>query len=127
MAQRYLHSIGYEPVECESEEEARRRVDELAVQKKWPCYFFTTDTTGEKDFEEFYTDAEQVDWERYAELGVVRNDALAEPEQLAEFTARIDRLRTQETWTKAELLEAFAMLLPDFAHKETGKNLDNRM
>jgi FlaA1/EpsC-like NDP-sugar epimerase len=127
MAVRYLNSIGYEAVECSSEDEARARAEELIPLKKWPCYFFTTDTTGEKDFEEFYTDSEQVDWDRYAELGVVRNDALAEAGQLAEFVRRIDQMRARESWTKAEMLAAFGLLLPDFAHKETGKNLDNRM
>lgn len=127
MADRYLRSLGYEPVECASEDEARSRVDELAAKKQWPCFYFTTDTTGEKDFEEFYTDSEQVDWDRYAELGVVQNDAVADAAQLTEFTARIDQLRRQEGWTKEELLAAFAILLPNFAHKETGKNLDNRM
>ena len=127
MAQKYLRSIGYEPVECNSEEEARSRVDELLPKKCWPCYFFTTDTTGEKDFEEFYTDSEQVEWERYIELGVVKNDAVADAAQLTEFERRIDQLRAGDDWSKADLLEAFALLLPDFAHKETGKNLDNRM
>jgi FlaA1/EpsC-like NDP-sugar epimerase len=127
MAQKYLESIGYEPVECGSEDEARDRVEEFASQKKWPCYFFKTDTTGEKDFEEFYTDSEQVDWDRYAEMGVVQNQASAASKDLAEFVKRIDGLRQAGNWTKADLLQAFGLLLPDFAHKETGKNLDNRM
>lgn len=127
MADRYLKSLGYEPIECESEEEARRRVDELLAQRKWPVFYFRTDTTGEKDFEEFYTDSESVDWNRYAELGVVLNEAVAATETLDEFTAEIQRLRKEGIWSKADLLDAFGTLLPDFAHKETGKNLDNRM
>ncbi len=127
MAERYLQSLGYEPHPCDSEEEARSRVDELSAQNKWPCYFFQTDTTGEKDFEEFYTDGEQVDWDRYAEIGVVRNEAVASAEQLNAFTERVASLRRNQTWTKQDLLEAFGELLPNFAHKETGKNLDNRM
>lgn len=127
MAERYLQSLGYEPYLCDSEEEARQRVDELAAKRQWPCYFFQTDTTGEKDFEEFYTDSEQVDWERYAEMGVVRNEAVAEADQLQSFSKRIADLRRRQQWTKQELLEAFGELLPNFAHKETGKSLDNRM
>jgi nucleoside-diphosphate-sugar epimerase len=127
MADRYLKSLGYEPIECESEEEARRRVDELLPQRKWPVFYFRTDTTGEKDFEEFYTDSESVDWNRYAELGVVLNEAVAATETLDEFTAEIQGLRREGIWSKADLLNAFGKLLPDFAHKETGKNLDNRM
>jgi FlaA1/EpsC-like NDP-sugar epimerase len=127
MAEKYLHSIGFEPVECGSEDEARNRVDELIPQRKWPVYFFQTDTTGEKDFEEFYTDSEQVDWNRYDELGVVMNDAVADAGTLQQFARKIEELRSRCQWTKTELLEAFGLLLPDFAHKETGKYLDNRM
>ena len=127
MAVRYLESLGYQAVPCASEDEARGRVEELAAKRQWPVYFFTTDTTGEKDFEEFYTDSEQVDWDRYAEIGVVRNDALASPEELKAFEAHIAALRQRQEWTKQDLLDAFSRLLPNFAHKETGKNLDNRM
>ncbi len=127
MAERYLRAQGLEPHLCESEEEARASVQELAQQGKWPCFFFTTDTTGEKDFEEFYTDAEQVDWKRYDELGVVRNEAFADGSQLDDFEQTILSLREQNQWSKDDLLEAFSKLLPNFAHKETGKNLDNRM
>lgn len=127
MAVKYLASLGCEAVECESEEEARSRVEELAAQKKWPVYFFRSDTTGEKDFEEFYTDSEEVDWDRYKEIGVVKNEMLVDSELLREFESTIHRMRQTHRWTKGELLEAFSKLLPNFAHKETGKTLDNRM
>lgn len=127
MAVKYLASLGYEAVECESEEEARARVEELAVQKKWPVYFFQSDTTGEKDFEEFYTDTEEVDWDRYKEIGVVKNELLVDSGLLREFETTLQRMRETHRWTKGELLEAFSKLLPNFAHKETGKTLDNRM
>ncbi|MFK7734974.1 MAG: UDP-N-acetylglucosamine 4,6-dehydratase [Pirellulaceae bacterium] len=127
MAERFLESIGFQPVHCSSEEEARDSVETLAKENKWPCFFFKTDTTGEKDFEEFYTDSEEVDWERYEELGVVRNSALANPDDLSSFENAVDAMRQAGKWSKAELLSEFAKLLPNFAHKETGKNLDNRM
>ncbi len=127
MAERYLQSLGYEPFLCDTEDEARSRVDELSAKRQWPCYFFKTDTSGEKDFEEFYTDAEHVDWKRYSEIGVVRNEAVAPQEQLQAFLQRIDALRNEQIWTKHDLLQAFRELLPNFAHMETGKNLDDRM
>ena len=127
MAERYLESIGYTPVQCASEEEARARVEELAANRQWPCYFFTSDTTGEKDFEEFYTSTEEVDWDRYQELGVVKNDLLVDAEALRNFEAKVKELRESQSWTKEDLLVEFRKLLPNFAHKETGKSLDNRM
>lgn len=127
MAVRYLESIGYEAVECASEEEARSRVEELAAKKQWPCYFFKSDTTGEKDFEEFYTSSEEVDWDRYTEIGVVKNELNVDSEKLAMFEHTIQQLRVNHQWSKDDLLLAFSKLLPNFAHKETGKTLDNRM
>ncbi len=127
MAEKFLESRGFEPYECASEDEARERVSELKVQKKWPCYFFQTDTTGEKDFEEFYTESEEVEWERYHEIGVVKNEAIVDGAQLEQFCTRIQELRRHQTWTKQDLLESFGLLLSGFAHRETGRYLDNRM
>lgn len=127
MAEKFLRAAGLEPHPCASEEAARRRVDELSARGEWPCYFFASDTTGEKDFEEFYTASEQVDWDRYAEIGVVRNDATADRTALERFVDEIQTLRQRRRWSKAELVECFDRLLPNFAHHETGKYLDNRM
>ena len=73
IAVRYLRQHGYEPYECSSEDEARDQAEELIAKKQWPCYFFKSDTTGEKDFEEFYTEKEDLDMERFDSIGVIRN------------------------------------------------------
>lgn len=127
MAERYLRSLGWEPYLCDSEDEARQRVVELQKERKWPCFFFDSDTTGEKDFEEFFTDSESVDWQRYHEIGVVHNDATADPVSLQHFVNRIEAMRRRREWSKDDMLSAFGELLPNFLHKEMGKNLDNRM
>jgi FlaA1/EpsC-like NDP-sugar epimerase len=127
IAVRYLEALGYEPHECASEEEARGRAQELIAQKKWPCFFFKSDTTGEKDFEEFFTDREVLDMERFRNLGVIKNRAIHDPAQLDGFLASLDAIRSQSSWTKEPLVDLFNRMLPDFAHKETGKYLDARM
>lgn len=127
MAEKYLTDLGWQPYPCSSEEEARSRIDELTQKGLWPCYFFGSDTTGEKDFEEFYTDSETVDWGRFREIGVVKNSASAETSLLGEFEERIHALRSQGTWSKSDLLETFTHLLPNFRHLETGKYLDGKM
>jgi FlaA1/EpsC-like NDP-sugar epimerase len=127
LARRFLESRGLEPVECASEDEARGRVDELAGQKRWPCYFFESDTTGEKDFEEFYTDAESVDWDRFAEIGVVKVDIDFDDRILDHFTRSIEQFREQGSWSRRDLVGLFGEVLPHFAHKETGKFLDEKM
>jgi FlaA1/EpsC-like NDP-sugar epimerase len=127
IAVKYLAQLGYEPFVCATEDEARSRVDELARQKKWPCYFFNSDTTGEKDFEEFFTDQETLDMERFTALGVIKNEAIFDQQLLAAFESEIAAMKGQGAWTKEEIVTLFKKMLPDFGHKETGKYLDGRM
>jgi FlaA1/EpsC-like NDP-sugar epimerase len=127
IAVRYLAQLGFAAYECTSEEEARLRGPELIAKKQWPCYFFPSDTTGEKDFEEFFTNAEVLDMKKFQNLGVIKNEARYDADRLAHFTKVIQTLLSQPTWTKAELVHLFNFMIPDFAHKETGKYLDGRM
>ena len=127
IARRYLRAQGYEPHECASEDEARARVAELVAQRQWPCYFFASDTTGEKDFEEFYTERETLDMSRFESIGVIKNEPVFEPDKLAFFLDRIAALKAQGLWTREELVELFHALIPEFGHKEMGKFLDEKM
>lgn len=127
IAERYLENLGYEPVQCASEDEARSRVTELKAQHKYPVYFFKSDTTGEKDFEEFYTDMENLDLERFDALGVIKNKAVFNESNLQLFTDSIARLRSAGVWSRTELINLFNTMIPEFNHKETGKFLDGRM
>jgi len=123
----YLRERGYEPCECETEDEARNRAEELIANKQWPCYFFKSDTTGEKDFEEFFTDIEDLDMNRFETIGVIKNQPDFHEAKLDDFMYGIEALRKKGTWTKDEILKLYFGLLPEFAHKETGKYLDQRM
>jgi len=127
IAARFLKEHGYEPYECMSEDEARDRAEELIAKKQWPCYFFKSDTTGEKDFEEFFTDNEDLDMDRFDKVGVIRNQPDFNEAKLDEFMDGIDALRAKATWTKDEIVKLYFGLLPEFSHKETGKYLDQRM
>jgi len=127
IAVRYLRERGFEPYECESEDEARDRAEELIVKKQWPCYFFKSDTTGEKDFEEFFTDNEDLDMERFETVGVIKNQPNFDEAKLDNFMNGIEALREKCTWSKDDIVKLYFGLLPDFAHKETGKYLDQRM
>ncbi len=127
IAERYIKNLGYQPYHCSSEEEARAKSQELISLKKWPCYFFKSDTTGEKDFEEFFTNDEVLDVDRFVEIGVIKNTLDYDHDLLDEFLAGIQSLRSNGVWDKSSLLDLFFKLIPDFAHKETGKYLDQRM
>ena len=127
IAVRYLRERGYEPYECKSEDEARDRAEELIANKQWPCYFFNSDTTGEKDFEEFFTDNEDLDMERFETVGVIKNQPDFDETKLDDFMNGIETLREKGTWAKDDIVKLYFGLLPEFAHKETGKYLDQRM
>jgi len=127
IAVKYLKNIGYEPYECESEEEARELVKTLPQQGKWPVYFFNSDTTGEKDFEEFYTGDEVIDWDRFVSIGVIKNEPLFDNEKLDYFMYRINKMRERGNWDKKELVDLFNFMIPNFNHIEKGKYLDDKM
>ncbi|MCC9071740.1 UDP-N-acetylglucosamine 4,6-dehydratase [Flavobacterium sp. F-65] len=127
IAVKYLAEIGYEPYLCESEEEARKNVEELIKQKKWPCLFTGSDTTGEKDFEEFFTDKEVLDMDRFDNLGIIKNDVNFNNIKLENFTKRINEMKINLFWSKDEIVSLFHDMIPNFGHKETGKYLDSKM
>jgi FlaA1/EpsC-like NDP-sugar epimerase len=127
IAERYLETQGYEPVQCATEDEARQRVGELKKRKQYPVYFFKSDTTGEKDFEEFYTDKETLDMDRFNAIGIIKNEAAYDGQKLDYFVKTIRTFREKGKWTRSELIDIFNQMIPEFTHKETGKFLDGKM
>jgi len=127
IAVRYLADLGYEAYECQSEDEARDRAPDLIAKKQWPCYFFSSDTTGEKGFEEFFTANEVLDIKRFDSVGVIKNAPIFDDKKLQHFTNTIEAMRHQPSWDKPEIVALFNTMIPDFAHMETGKYLDGRM
>ncbi len=127
IAVKYLNYLGYEPLLCGSEEEARTLVDVSINKKQWPCYFFKSDTTGEKDFEEFFTDNETLDINRFSSIGIIKSDPNFDNDMLELFTESIENMKKNGKWARQELVELFYRMIPDFGHRETGKFLDNRM
>ncbi|MDB4124761.1 UDP-N-acetylglucosamine 4,6-dehydratase [Schleiferiaceae bacterium] len=127
IAQKYLRGKGYEPYLCENEDEARDLIKKLPQQGKWPCLFTPSNTTGEKDFEEFFTSNETIDLERFQNLGVVKNGLADNNDKLDYFLNSIFEMRKQGKWTKEEIVGLFHEMIPDFGHEEKGKYLDSKM
>jgi len=127
IGRRYLQELGYEPYECATEEEARARIDELTGSRRWPCYFFATNTTGEKSVEEFTKAGDRLDLERFRGIGVVRNELPSDGSAWDTFSAEIRRMQSVGTWTKQELVDLFRQIVPEFQHKEVNRNLDDKM
>jgi len=127
IAVRYLRVKGYEPYLCSGEDEARELAKTLPEQGKWPCFFTFSDTTGEKDFEEFFTDKETLDMNKFENLGVIKNKLEYNEDLLNEFETTIKDMKKKKEWTKDEIVKLFFKMIPDFGHKEIGKYLDGKM
>ncbi|MGY0638614.1 MAG: UDP-N-acetylglucosamine 4,6-dehydratase [Paraglaciecola chathamensis] len=127
IAVKFLSNLGCEAQLCNSEEEARELALSLPAEGKWPCLFTNSDTTGEKDFEEFFTDNEILDMERFENLGIIKNNEKFDEELLHTFESMISKMKVDKSWTKKDIVSLFFKMLPDFGHKETGRYLDGKM
>ena len=127
IANRFLDFNGFQSFECESEEHARSELYSLVDKGYWPCYFFSSDTSGEKPFEEFYTDDEEVDLEKYLEICIVKNKEVVSGDSCDKFLDDVTSLKDRGHWSRAELIDLFSRTVPSFAHVETGKSLNERM
>ncbi len=127
IAVKYLEQLGFEPYLCSSEDEARELAKTLPEQGQWPCLFTESDTTGEKDFEEFFTDNEVLDMELFENLGIIKNEPSFDQDLLTLFEQSIAAMKDKREWSKELIVELFFTMIPDFGHKETGKYLDSKM
>ncbi|MGY0400030.1 MAG: UDP-N-acetylglucosamine 4,6-dehydratase [Ostreibacterium sp.] len=127
IAIKYLQDKGYEAYLCDSEDQARSLMNSLPSQGKWPCLFTSSDTTGEKDFEEFFTENEILDMDKFKNLGVIKNEVAFDADLLNTFESTIATLRNNRDWTKSQIVALFHQMIPNFGHKETGKYLDEKM
>ncbi|MDX1940154.1 MAG: polysaccharide biosynthesis protein [Saprospiraceae bacterium] len=135
-----LRELGYEPDFCKTEQEARERSKQLAdaswqplasdfrlPTSLYPVYYFESDTSGEKPFEEFYTETEIVDQQRFQALGIVKAKPTYTLAELESIFSQIRQLFQSNSTDKHSIVELLTELLPNFQHLETGKNLDQKM
>ena len=127
IAVKYLKEKGYEPYLCKSEEEARELVKTLPQEGKYPCLFTSSDTTGEKDFEEFFTENEVLDLEKFETIGVIKNEPLYDEAKLNNFTQKMQEFKAKLSWSKKDIVDEFFKLIPDFEYEDKKKYLDGKM
>ena len=127
IAEAFLLQRGFQPYSCESEEEARELSSTLPQKKLWPCFFSRSDTTGEKDFEEFFSQDEILDIDTLNSIGIIKNEALFDAAKLEHFKKEVNSMKKMRTWHKDDLLALFNNFIPNFNHIETGKYLDEKM
>jgi len=123
-----LKHLGMETDMCKTEDEARRKsllLNESSTS--YPVYFFGTDTSGEKPYEEFYTDKEVIDDEKFINLGVIKNSVKRDIREIDEIFERLRHLFASNIVTKAAIVEILKEWLPNFEHIEKGKGLDSKM
>ena len=126
IAKKIIEAKGYQPLECHSEEEARSKMSLVDEKKMWPCYFFRSDTTGEKPFEEFFTSDEKIITERYKEIGIIKGQTTGF-DLIKNFINKIVVLKNNGFWTKQDLVDLFKATLPDLDYHDLKRYLDQRM
>ena len=112
---------------CKSEKEAKKIALNISDNSSYPVYFFKTDTSGEKLFEEFYTTNDEVNFNLYESIGVITNSLKPSFSDM-EFTVNeIETLFKRQSYNKEDIIKIMNKILPNFNHIETGKTLDQKM
>ena len=124
---RYLNDRGYQVYECKSEDEARDLINTLPQMGQWPCFFSKSDTTGEKDFEEFYSNSETLDMDRFLNVGVIINKLEYDEKLLNNFINTIGQLKKDKNWNKKLIINEFSKLIANFNYHDKAKYLDGKM
>lgn len=128
IASAVLESRGLTPELCFSEEEAKQKAFRLnSNSKTWPCYFFTSDTTGEKPFEEFYTSDDNVDFNKYTNVGVIKQPPFNGYSKINKAIKIIEKIKKANDWRKEDMIKAIEFAVPELCHEEKDKNLDQKM
>ncbi|MBK8055139.1 MAG: polysaccharide biosynthesis protein [Saprospiraceae bacterium] len=114
-------------VECISDDDARNKATSMSIEDPHPVYFFTSDTSGEKLYEEFYTDTDEVDMIKYEGMGVIKNAVKPSKTQIENCIKELQMLMQSDAYDKSAIVSLMKKHLPDFEHIETGKSLDQKM
>ena len=123
-----LKAHGYQVIECSSDEEAIDNAEDLKNGSNfYPVHFSVSDTSGEKPFEEFVTNTETADYNRFQSLGVITGKTIPDKDKIEQLFAELNIAFAKEETTKAEVIAIIKDYLPCFNHIETGKNLDSKM
>lgn len=123
-----LEALGLSPDICQTEDEARQKAKgRVGDGATYPVYFFGSDTSGEKAFEEFFTEKEKLDLDSFINLGVIKNSKKRSPQEIDTIFNQLHDLFESKQVTKASVVEILKQFLPNFDHIETGKGLDSKM
>lgn len=125
IAKNLLHYNGFDIYECSSESEALKKVQN--IEKEYPVYFSKSTTSGEKPYEEFFTENETVDFTRHNKLGVIQNLEFKEKSEIEILIDKLKQKFAKPETTKKEIVLIMKDFLENFDHIETGTSLDSKM
>lgn len=124
----YIKSIGCEKKQFATDEEAKQFADGMPYNnKEYPTVYFSSDTTGEKAYEEFYVPGEKPNMDRFQSLGVIEDVKKRSMQEIEGFFHEIEAIFSRPAFTKEEVVKAIQSFIPNFEHEEKGKNLDQKM
>ncbi len=129
----FVKANGLEKQECSSDAEAKKRASEIKLAPRgdlagaYPVVYFTSDTTGEKAYEEFYVPGEKIDMQRFMALGVVEQTTRHDMDEVNTFFDDLESIFHKDDFTKLDVVKAIKRFIPNFEHEEKGKNLDQKM
>ena len=126
IAIKFLKEKGFDAHICNTEDEARQLIKTLPEKKKWPCLITKSDTTGEKEEEEFFTNKEKINMDRFKNLGIINNDLVHDLTLLNNFQETIEKLKLSN-WNKKSIVDEFFKLIPEFKYYDNKKYLDGKM
>ncbi|MCB0691803.1 MAG: polysaccharide biosynthesis protein [Saprospiraceae bacterium] len=126
IAELFLKEIGLTPQYCHSEYEAKELASRWEFGYPYPVYFFDSDTSGEKMYEEFFDQNDTVDWSKFKELGVVKSSEIPSIKDVKELINEF-KILLNKNIKKEDIVSLINHYLPDFSHIETGKSLDQKM
>lgn len=127
IADRLLETMGYEVCRCNSDEEAIAKAKFIESSKIYPVHYSISDTSGEKEYEEFYTEDENIDMERFVSLGVIINKLIPDKEKIDLLFNQLSSAFEKDDVTKEEIVDILKRYLPGFEHIEKSKSLDSKM
>ena len=122
-----LRANGLKPHICETEVDARAFDFESNLKNIWPCFFFDSDTTGEKEIETFFEDTDKLISSDFEEIEVMENSSSVGDHDIRNFLQELDEYINKARWEKSEIVDLFGRVLSNFQHNETGKHLDDKM
>lgn len=123
-----LNEHGYEVLKCNSDDEAIEQAQNLLKgSKNYPVHYSVSNTSGEKSYEEFYTDDEKLDMERFEALGVITEKELVDLEAVNKLYEELDNIFSKQDLVKEDIVSIIKAYLPNFEHIEKGKSLDAKM